>query len=188
MNSKYIALFPAALLAGFLASAQAADFDYNYVQVEYQDRDLDGLDGDAFRFSGSVDLGDRFNLLGSYATGEVTTGPWDLDFDELSLGIGFHAPVADSTDVLATLQAVSHDQDAVGDDTGYRIGLGIRSQLADNVELTAGVDYLDIYDRDDTTFTIGSRFYLNKATSLGISYSSSSEDVETFSGGLRIDF
>jgi len=181
-------LVVAALLSGFLAPAQAADIDYNYFQVDYQDRDLDGLDSDAFRFSGSLALGDRFNLLGAYQTGEVTVGARDLDFDQMSLGVGFHAPVTDSTDVVATVEAVSHDQDEIGDDTGYRLGVGIRNRLADTIELTAGVDYLDIHDQEDTTFTIGSRFYVNEVTSFGIAYSNSSEDVETFSGGLRIDF
>jgi len=195
MKNKIITTAPTIILAGiiilgFAGTVHAANFDYNYIEGAYESIDLDGPDADVFRLSGSYELTPHLNIIGEYATGDVDnpTGGSDLDFDEAVIGLGYHTGITGSTDLTANIKVINQDIDLVGDDTGYGLGVGLRHKLADNVEVNANVDFVDVNDNEDTSLELGARYYFNKAYSAGLSYSTSTEDVDVISGNIRWDF
>ena len=194
MKRKLLALVSVTAIASTLAigsnSAKAADFSYNYIEGSLQDIDINGTDSDAATLSGSFDIAPNINILVGYSAEQISTpsGFSDIDVDSFRLGIGYHAPVGDNTDLTASMTAISQDMDIVGDDTGYGLGLGLRHQVNNAVELGARVEYVDIHDVDDTTIEIDSRFTIADGVSLGLALSTSSEEVDTLSAGIRFDF
>jgi opacity protein-like surface antigen len=178
------------VLSAGITSAQAADFSYNFVEGSLQDIDINGTDSEAATFSGSFDIAPNLNIIAGYRAEQISTpaGFSDIDADTLTLGLGYHAPVGDNTDLTASLSAISKDMDYVGDDTGFGVGVGIRHQINDAIEIGAKVDYVDIYDADDTTLEINSRFAVSDNVSLGLAYSTSQEEVDTLSAGVRFEF
>ena len=194
MKSKLLTLVSVAALSSTLAlgvgAAHAADFNYNYVEGSLQDIDINGTDSEAATLSGSFDVAPNINIVAGYSAEQISTpaGFSDIDVDTFKLGLGYHAPVGDNTDLTASVTAISKDMDVVGDDTGYGVGVGLRHQINDAIELGARVEYVDIYDADDTTLEINSRFRVADGVSLGLAYSTSAEEVDTLSAGVRFDF
>ena len=191
MKTKIVRSISAVVLAGVVssgfASAQAADFNYNYIEGTYESYDLDGIDGQAGRLFGSYELNQNLNIIGEYATGNLDnpTGGADLDFEESAIGLEYHTSIAPKTDVTANLKYIKQDIDSVGDEDGYGIGVGLRHWLTDKVEVDANIDYSDIDDNDDTKLKVGARYYLNDGLSVGAGYSISEEDEDVLSGNIR---
>lgn len=190
MNTKLLASISVLVLSGIMTSTQAKTFSYNYLQGAYESTDLDGPDADIFRISGSYNISPHLNVIGEYATGDIDnpSGGGDLDFDETAIGIGYHTPIARDTDLTANVKVVNRDTDLAGDDTGYGVGVGVRHMFTDRVEVDANVDFVDVQDIEDTTLKVGARYYFNPAISTGLTYSTSSEDVEAISGNIRWNF
>ncbi len=180
-----------AVLSATLSAAQAEEFNYNYVEGNYQDMDQNGVDSDAWGISGSFDIAPNLNLITAYSIGEIVTpdNVDDITVDTIEVGLGYHAPLNAKTDMTANLKAVYQDMDnAVGDDTGYAVGFGIRHQVNDTVEIGANISYQDIYDADDTTYELNSRFAVNKDVSLGLAVSTSENELDTVSASMRFNF
>jgi predicted porin len=195
MKYKFITTIPSTVLAGIFISGlagnvQAENFDYNYIQGAYESIDLDGPDADVFRLSGSYEFTPQLTFIGEYATGDIDnpTGGSDLDFEETVIGLGYHTELMRSTDLTANIKVINQDTDLAGDDTGYGLGVGLRHKLADNIEVNANVDFVDVNQNEDTSLELGARYYFSKAYSAGLSYSSSTEDVDVVSGNIRWDF
>ncbi len=190
MNIKILTSISVLSLLAAMASIQAKEFSYTYIEGAYESTDLDGPDADIFRISGSYNVSPNFNIIGDYATGNVDnpSGGSDLDFDEGSISVAYHAPVAQSTDLTANLKVVNRDTDVAGNDTGYGLGVGVRHMLSDRVEVDANVDFVDVQDVEDTALKLGARYYFNSAISAGLGYSTSSENIDVVSGNIRWDF
>ena len=190
MKNKLLTIVSIAALSVGINSAQAADFNYNYVEGSLQDIDINGIDSESATISGSFDITSNINLIGGYSAEQISTpaGFSDIDADTLKLGLGYHAPVGDNTDLTASFTAIRIDMDFVDSDTGYGIGIGLRHQINDVIEIGARADYVDIYEADDTTLEINSRFAVSDSVSLGLTYSTSTEEVDILSAGVRFDF
>ncbi len=187
MKIKLLSTISIAVLIGGMSIASASDFKYSYIEGVYQDVDLDG---EAYKISGSYGLNSNINITGDYTNGEITNpaGGGDLNFDEATIGLGYHTGISSATDFTANIKLAEHDNDLTGDDTGYGIGVGIRHMLTDKIEVGSNIDYVDVNDIGDTTFKLNSRYYLNDRASLGLSYSTSSEGNDIILGGFRFDF
>ncbi len=190
MNIKLFVSISVITLSSVLANANAANFNYNYVEGAYEDIDRDGADGDAFRISGSYDVAPNFNIIAEYATGDFDNplGGGDIDTDEFAIGVGFHTEVAPSTDFTANIKVVDQEVDGITDDTGYGVGIGLRHMFTHNIEGDVNVDFVDVDDNEDTAFRVGARYHFNSAISAGLAYRTSSEDLDVVSGNLRWSF
>ncbi|WP_158278923.1 porin [Leucothrix arctica] len=205
MKSKCILSISRAVLAGLAfsglsASAQAAysygddaqvpEFSYNFVEGAYDNYDFDGLDADIGRLSMSYDVASKLNIIGEYANGDIDnpTGGSSLDYEAFAIGLGYHTPVAPRTDVTANIKYINQDIDSISDDDGYGVGIGLRHKLMGKVELDANIDYMDLDDNDDTRFGVGARYDINNKVSVGVDYSTSSEDVDIISSNIRFNF
>ncbi len=192
MKNKLIHVFTGVVLAGLTFNAQAADFNYNYIEGAYESYDLDGTDveADAGRISGSYELNPNLNIIGEYAKGDLenSAGGSDLNFEESAIGIEYHTSIAPKTDLTSNIKYINQDVDTVGDDDGYGIGVGVRHWLMDKVEVGANVDYIDIDDNDDTRLKVGARYHFNESISAGAGYSTSDEKEDVVSGNIRWSF
>ena len=190
MNTKLLTTVSVVVLSGMLASANAATFNYNYVEGAYEDIDRDGSDGDDFRVSGSYDISPHFNILAEYATGDFDNplGGSSLDTDEFAIGVGYHTEIAPTTDFTANVRVVDQDIETVVNDTGYGVGVGLRHMFTNNIEGDVNVDFVDVDNFDDTIFKVGARYHFNPVVSAGLAYSTSVEDIDVISGNLRWSF
>jgi len=71
MNTKLLASISLSLLMGVAATANAADLGYTYVEGAYQDIELDNLDADSYKISGSYAINSNINVLADYEDGSI---------------------------------------------------------------------------------------------------------------------
>lgn len=166
MKKSLAALALAALLP---VTASAADLNYTYLGVAYirASNDLTDSVGNGFRLDGSWDAGTSgFSLEGGYQHerfgGVGFPIPIVLTPESYHIGGGYHFSLAKSVDLVTHADYLSAKTTTEIDgftfygpvefsqsDHGYRIGAGIRAQLADYLELDAGLDHDDVGFRRD---------------------------------------
>jgi len=195
MNIKIIsALILAGACSVSVSNLSASNFSYSYIEGGVGDF-IDEADDPTFFVGGSYNVSSNINLLASYDTTTLTSdGLLDLDFDKFKVGVGYHTPVSDSTDMTANVQYIGTDvsitngfnSEEIADGSGYGIGLGLRHKVSDSFEANANVDYMDVEDGKDTAFTVGARYYFNQKISANLAYTSG--DFDGASGSVRFDF
>lgn len=164
-------------LIAFSASAGAQGFDYNYFSVGYQRLNLDDgfidVDGDGFGVDGSFAINENFFIFGSYGMGEFEEQGITVDVDTLSAGIGWHTPLTDKVDFVTGLSYEYVDVGASGfgsvDENGYGLGVGLRFQASEAIELNGGINYIDYGDGDDTGFGVGLLYGVSENVDIGVS-------------------
>ena len=164
---------------------------YNFIEGSYIDTEIDDgldVDGDGFGLSGSVELGSNYFLTASYSTQDFDFG---IDLDQKSIGFGGYMPLSDSIDLVGSLSYVDAEIDSRfggADDDGFGLGVGLRAQVAPNVELEGGINYVDLDDSgDDTSLALGGRYYFTEAFALGAGVSFG-DDVTSWNLGARFEF
>lgn len=232
-------LIPTSILSTALllpAGAFAAEgVSYSFIEGNFIIQDIDlfednGLfndfiedfdDGDGYNINGSIAISERFFLHGGYGSTEADFGivnnnglfiPQGQDIKTLKLGGGFHMPMSDRTDFVASASyidvdfgtfnfgAVENDDlnsdddlqnafDDLNEDSsdGYSVDAGVRSQMADWLEVGAGARYTDLDSGDDISlfgnllFEINDNFGINLGGDFG-------DNISTYSLGLRYSF
>lgn len=172
--------------------------------------DLD--DGDGIALNGSVGLGENLFLFGgysqtesdvSYVSDEVFLLPSNTDIKRLDLGVGFHAAMTDRTDFVGSVGYVDVDfgdfefgedddidelsdiEESLDDGSnGYTVGLGLRTQLLDNLEGELGVRHLDIEGIDNTSLVGSLLFEMSPNWDLGFEIDAGDE-LSTYMLGVR---
>ena len=177
-----------ALLTSFSWGAQAGNFDYNYGQIGYETGDYEGLtltgsfeiNKDMFVIARYVALTNTINVLGLNV---------DLDFDEMSVGAGYHMPIDKKTDAVFTVSFDSAEVSTVvlgtkitADDTGILLTAGVRHNLNAKLELAGGIYHVTTND-GDTGIQGEVRYNIDNKMSAGLSYISGD-----FQDGLGLNF
>jgi hypothetical protein len=165
-----------ALLA-FSASVSAQGFDYNYFSVGYERLNLDDgfidVDGDGFGLSGSFELNESFFIFAGYGMGEFEEFGATVDIDTLNAGIGWHTSLSEKVDFVTGLSYEYVELSATGfgsaDENGYGLGVGLRYQASDAIELNGGINYVDLGDGDDTGFGVGMLYGVTENIDIGLS-------------------
>lgn len=186
----------AALLATVLstsasASAQDEAMSYTYIDGGYVNTEIDhplNVDGDGLGVRGSFAITDRVFLLGDYTSQDLD---YNIDFDQLEVGVGGHMPLADALDVVGSVSYLYTDVD-VGpgdtDDNAIGLGLGLRGQLTDRLEIEGGVQYADVNVlRDDLLVSFGGRYYVTPQFALGAGVEAG-DDMSMWNMGVRYEF
>jgi hypothetical protein len=158
-------------LFAFSASASAQGFDYNYFSVGYQRVTLDDgafdVDGDGFGIEGSFEVSESFFLTASYGMAEFEEQGITVDVDTWDAGIGWHTAMNEQLDFVADLSAAGFGS---ADDNGLGLGIGLRYQASDAIELNGGIDYVDYSDGgDDTVFGLGLLWGVSDSVDIGVS-------------------
>ena len=179
------------LLVVFSASALAQDINYNhgqlsYGQVEFDDSFID-VDGDGFGFAGSLAFNDNFHGFGDYQTAGLD---FDVDLNLLELSFGYNRSLSETTDFVGRVGYVRVEADAPGvpsaDETGYSLGIGVRSAINDVLELHGGLDYIDL-DGTETRVRAGFLYDFTESFAAGVD-GTWWEDVNIYRASFRFYF
>jgi hypothetical protein len=189
---KYIAA--GTLLAlGAAAPALAEDFSYSFLEAGYLSNEIDsaGLDGSGFALSGSYEFNQQLFGFASIADSEYDQGS-GVSTNALSVGVGFAWPLGTSVDLVSGIayERLRLHIDGIGSEreTGYSLNTGLRASVAESLEVTAGVKYIDLGGgADDFTLSAGGRYYFTPAFAAGIDVSDN-DDGSAWIISLRYDF
>ena len=176
------------MLSGALAMADGLSYDRVQASFEEIDIDVGGgfeVDGDGFSLGGSMAVGDNWYILGEYTTADFDLG---VDYDELSLGGGYHHGLSDRTDFIAelTYENAEADSGAVSvDDSGLGLAVGLRSMVNPKLELEGKLSYVDLDDSGDDT-SIGFRAWYAVSSSFAVGVGAEfGDDVSGYGIGAR---
>ena len=181
-------------LFAFSASAYADDFGYSSVTASYGLIEFDDFDadGDSLGISASVEVGDSFFVFGSYGMAEIDDNFVTADIDAYNLGVGFHMPLSDKMDLVASASYEYAEISIPGfvsdDDSGYGLGLGVRFAATEKIEINGSVNFVDFSDAGNDT-TLGAAFLYNFTNSFTLGVAGNwSDDATAYSVGGRFYF
>ena len=175
MKASKIALLAATVIS--VPSVYAASPDFNYVEGGYAKIDVDdtSYDPDGFKVSGSALVGKNVFLNGSYTDTSDEVANRDIDFNQLSLSLGYRMAASSNTDVYGVVSYEEAELESY-DQNGYGLTAGIRSRVTPNIELDGGVSYIDLDDDDDTYLNLGASYYFTPEAAVSISYRTSDDN------------
>jgi hypothetical protein len=179
-------LAPTALLAQETGPGMSySAFDVGYLV----DVELDGgADGDGFEIGGSYEITDKFYLLGEWQDWSFDGG---IDGEQLELGGGFHTPLSNTVDFVATLSYIDAELSGNNfsvDDDGLAVSGGVRARLSDSFELNGAVRLVDFDEGgNDTGFTVGGRWYFDDNMAI-TAHADFFDDVDVLGVGFRVEF
>ena len=175
------------------AHAIAADFNYTWAQLTYDDVDnnfsgLADIDADGFSFSGAFEVTPAIYVKARYSTWDADFG---IDLDYWEFGVGFHTPIQNQTDLVVEAGIgeveLSSSLASVDVDT-WSVSAGVRHQIGNEVELGATIGIVD-YDDDDTETFFGLNALYNFQKNLaGVFEYRTDDNVDVLSLGLRLYF
>ncbi|HSX61528.1 MAG TPA: hypothetical protein VLF18_15105 [Tahibacter sp.] len=181
---KRTALMLASLLALPFAS-QAADLSYSWVEADYvhvNPDDFDNSDGVAVR--GSGELGENFNVIAGWSQINVDTPLLD-DLKSWYLGIGYHTPVGEKTDLFTD---VAYIKNTTLDNDGVGARVGVRSALSPKFEGAAWVGYEKL-DHTDGNGSLGVSGQYKFTDNFGlVAEARVAENDKSFLVGPRLSF
>lgn len=178
------------------APALAGDLSYNFVEVGYQKVDLDedplpgvSVDGDGYGIGGAFEVGESWFITAGYSKVEFD---FNIDLDQLGLGVGYHVDVSPNADFFATLSYVRAEASVSGfesvDEDGFGATIGIRGMVGEKVELSGSIGYVDLGDGGDgTSFGVAALYNVTDAIALGLNIETD-DDVTGYGIGARFYF
>lgn len=171
-------------------NASAADFSYGHFDIGFASVDVDdegeSYSGEAISLDFAAELGSVFYVTAGFATADVE----ETSQDTKSLGVGVHAPLGERVDVYAEVAYVSVDVEFDGwsfDDTGSSQTLGLRSKVADRIELGGGITRLSVFDTSDTGYFVNAFFAAKENVHFGGEISRG-DDSTGYGVILRVSF
>lgn len=174
------------------APALAETPNWNYAEAGWQRIDIDesGIDADAdgFGIGGAFELADSWHILASYQTADFDFG---IDFDQLTIGGGYHTAITDTTEFVADLSYVRVEASAGGssaDDDGLAGRIGLRSMLTDQFELAGFITQTELDDSGGDTAIGGEAWYSFTPMFAAGANVSFSDDVTQYGLGFRVYF
>ncbi|WP_434928859.1 porin family protein [Shewanella sp. HL-SH2] len=182
----------ASVLLFSVGSIQAAEsIRWDSASLSYQTVELDEYDMSGFGISGTKLLNENIFVLGSYASVSDDVNVYgsnvDLEFNRLSLGLGYRYPVAKTTDLFGIVSyekmGVEASYQGNSDDdseNGFGLQGGVRTLVAENIELSGALNYVDIGDASETGINLSAMYHFTEQFSASIGYGHL-DDVDTVS-------
>lgn len=175
-------------LAIFSLQSFGQGLNYNYAELRYLDTDVNGADGDGFKFAGSYRLNEDIILVGGYS-GLDFDG--NVDISTLEFGAGWVRPFdgRQNLDFVGTLSLLRTEVDAGpfdDSDTGFRLTAGVRALLQPQIELRGSIQHVNVED-NDTFLEVAGDYYFAPNFAAGASLEFGG-DADTFTIGGRFFF
>lgn len=202
MKKCHLLLVPS-LLSIITTPVQAETFSYTAASITYEiiSEEVDGVsddfEGDGININVSAAITSNIALTAGYGSGsaDITSGAntLDADIDAWGIGILYHRPINTITDFVAGLDYIQGDIDiklngslfSSDDANGNSIYVGIRSMVANNIELNAYIDRADIESSTSTDIEFGGAYYIDKSVSLTVNYSFDSDGDSLEFGAIK---
>lgn len=171
----------------------ADDFSYNLLEVGYVSNEIKtyGLDGSGFSLSGSFEFNRSVFGFASIVAADYDQAS-GVSTTATAVGVGFAWPLGTGLDLVSGV-AYEHlrlhvDGEGSATDDGFSLNTGLRSRIAENLELSGVVKYTDLgRGLDDITVGAGARYYFTPAFAAGIDVSNN-DDGTAWLVALRYDF
>lgn len=177
---------------------------YTYVDLAYGQTQFDQtkVDADGFALSGSYQLpATLLPALGGalYATGgysmiktDKSAGGGSTETTDLRLGVGYRLELSNTLDMTTELDFLQQDSKLKPsglsvDDTGFRLGVGTRAQVAPQFEASGGIRYVDIGVDSVTLLEANGLYHIAQGFAAFVTVATSS-DVTSFGIGGRYNF
>lgn len=178
----------------FSMNSYAADFNYNFGQITYDDVDIDfpGItanDGDGFSFSGSFEVTSDIFVSASYSMWDLASS---IDADTWKIGGGYHMPLQPATDLV--LEAMIGNSElssnfASIDNDIWSISAGVRHSVNQELELGGKIGVVDYENKSgtDTEISVAAIYNFQKNIA-GLVTLNFGDDVDIMSFGARFYF
>ena len=109
----------------------------------------------------------------------------------LGVGVGWHTPLSEVLDFVATLSYERVEASALGfsaDDDGIGLGVGMRFQASEAIEINGGINHVEMDEGGgDTGFGLGVLYGFTENFDLGLS-GDWTDDVSAYSLSGRLYF
>jgi len=195
IKNRFIATLGYVLLAAVSQSAGAKGFDYSYAELGYTKINSDPMDASGATAELSVAAGDYVHIKGGYSRLWVDnvkgSNKDNIDIDSFRLGMGGNYSVLEKVDLTADLSYVDNEYtgDSNNSDRGYEAEFGARVQALKKLEMTPTLVRVHTDNYQDTGYSLGLVYALNRQFSLRTRVRRfSDEDVTDFFAGVRLNF
>ena len=184
------ALLLTALLLPALSEAQEtaaarpseAQFNYSYVELSYDETDLDvgpfDADGDGLTIAGSFEINDDWHVYASYGTLDFDGG---ADADTWTLGAGYVFPLKEDMDIYGRVLYIDTSLDTNfgdADDDGLGLQARIRARVTDEFELEGGIQYVDVRDTDTSLQALARYNFTEEfSAAIGITFAGDTDGI-----------
>ncbi|MEM1438602.1 MAG: outer membrane beta-barrel protein [Pseudomonadota bacterium] len=172
-----------AALVLLASAANATDLSYNYAELRWVDTELESVDGDGFQIGGSYELSDQWLVVADLSAIDYD---FNVDVTTFSVGAGYLVRYDERFDFVGYARLIRANADFTGgdeDENGYAISAGTRAKPADNIELRAFLNHVDVFDRD-TFIELGGDYYFDPRVSVGATLQFAG-DADTLTLGVR---
>ena len=175
-------LLPAFGQAQEAARPQSAQFNYTYVEINYDELDFDlgpaDIDGDGLTLSGSFEINDDWHVYTSYGSHDLDFG---IDLDTWMVGAGYVYPLKDDIDIYGRVLYVDVDADAGAgslDEDGLGLQARIRFRVTDVFEVEGGIQHLDVVDSDTSLQAFGRYHFTDEfSAAIGLTFAGDTDSI-----------
>ena len=182
------------ILFAFSTTVYADGFNYSSVTASYGQIDFDDFssDTDLFGIEGSFAVSESFHVFAGYGVGEIEDSVSSVDMDQWNVGLGYNNSLSDRIDLVVGLSYEYIELSAPGlisiDDNGIGLSVGLRMAATENLEVDAGVSYVDFSDGgDNTAFGGGVLYNFTESFAVGANVSFD-DDATGYNVGGRFYF
>jgi len=172
-----------ATLLAIPAISMAEGLSYNYVEGSY----VSSEEGDGYRAAGSFALTPNVFAV---AEGSYYDFGSDVTGTEIIGQLGYRHALNPTMDLNVTGGVIYQEVEvgsASANDTGFTFGGLLRAQLAPQLELNGGIQYIDIADSSDVGFQVGAVYAFTPSLA-AVGGGRFIDDSETFNIGIRYNF
>lgn len=195
IKRRFIAALGYVLLAAGSQGAAAEGFNYSYAELGYTHLNSDPMDASGATAELSVAAGDYVHIKGGYSRLWVDSvkGSSDdgIDIDSFRIGLGGNYSLIKRVDITGTASYVDNEYtgDSNQSDRGYELEFGARVQALKKLEMTPTIVRVHTDNYQDTGYSLGLVYALNKQFALRTRVRRfSDEDVTDFFAGVRLNF
>jgi opacity protein-like surface antigen len=163
---------------------------YTYFDVGYVRTDIDDIEEnvDSLGLAGSFALTDNLYLFADYEDGSASFERIDVDVSTTLVGVGANFGLSHTVDLFAEASYVNAELEAGEfievDESGFGLSAGVRAMVMPQLELNAGLSYVEIEELDDTSLDLGAVYSFTDvfALVLGVSFA---DNANTYGVGVR---
>ena len=186
---KLIALAAMTLISGIAMANEPGKsetgIDYNKIDLNYQSFAVSGTTYTGYQTNGSFLFTDSIFVVGSYAS---LTHSGSTSIESSNLGLGYRLGIAANTDAITSVSYSSMTQSSTK--TGYAVTLGVRSKIADPVDVIGAYTYSSLGSNYFNSLNVGVNYRFTDMfyATAGYTSTSGTASINRYNLGLGFKF